>query len=208
MGKINWGTIINVLVACISVVAMIGSLLATYMIGYQHGTISASGEYESVIANLLEERVGFLIPSPTPESIVKPTLPPTSRPALPQTASWGGPDLWVVVNEARVENGVNPLTQKDELCTIASIRLNEILELGKLDNHEGFSNMAERREDLKWIFDKYTIAEFLVAGAISPQDAVDLWYNTLGHKKLLTGGEYSYGCTYAQNSFGVAIAAF
>ena len=107
-----------------------------------------------------------------------------------------------------MKNGVNPLAQKDELCTIASIRLNEILELGKLDNHEGFSDMPERREDLKWIFDKYTIAEFLVAGATSPQDAVDLWYNTLGHKKLITGGEYSFGCIYAQNSFGVAITAF
>ena len=126
----------------------------------------------------------------------------------PPTVSWGGPELWEVVNNARVENGVNPLAQRDELCTIASIRLNEILELGKLDNHEGFSNMPERREDLKWIFDKYTIAEFLVAGATSAQDAVDLWYNTLGHKKLITGGEYSFGCVYAQDSFGVAITAF
>lgn len=104
---------------------------------------------------------------------------------------------------------MNPLSQRDELCTIASIRLNELLELGKLDGHEGFSNLAERRPDMKWIFDKYSnVAEFLAVGGKSPQDTISLWENTLGHKKLLTGGEYVWGCIYAQYTFAVAIAAF
>ena len=69
--------------------------------------------------------------------------------------------------------------------------------------------MSEKRPDLKWIFEKYgQVAEFLVSGATSPQNAVDLWFNTLGHKKLITGGEYVYGCIYAQAGFGVAITAF
>ena len=208
MSRIKWSIIADVVAVSVSIVAIISSLLISYVVGYRHGIISASGEYESVITSLIGERVSFLIPTPSPTSITGPTLPPTKKPAPPPTVSWGGPELWGAVNNARVENGVNPLAQRDELCTVASIRLNEILELGKLDNHEGFSDMPERREDLKWIFDKYTIAEFLVAGAISAQDAVDLWYNTLGHKKLITGGEYSFGCIYAQNSFGVAITAF
>jgi len=82
------------------------------------------------------------------------------------------------------------------------------LELGKLDGHVGFSNMPTDRPDLKWIFDKYNLSEFLVSGATSPQDAVGLWENTLGHKELLTGGQYVWGCVYAQNGFGVAIAAY
>ncbi len=99
--------------------------------------------------------------------------------------------------------------QRDELCTISSIRLNELLELEKLDAHEGFTNLEERRPDLAWIFEKYsTIAEFLAQGGDTPQETVSLWENTLGHKKLLTGGEYVWGCIYAQNSFAVAITAF
>jgi len=123
--------------------------------------------------------------------------------------SWGGPELWAAVNKRRTELGVNPLSQKDELCTIASIRLNELLDLGKLDGHVGFSNLEERRADLKWIFDKYSnMAEFLAVGGKTPEETVSLWENTLGHKKLLTGGEYVWGCIYAQNTFAVAITAF
>lgn len=121
----------------------------------------------------------------------------------------GGPDLWEAVNNKRVEYGVNPLNQRDELCTVASLRLNELLELGKLDGHEGFGNLKENRPDLEWIFENYsTIAEFLLAGAETEHEAVSMWDNTLGHKKLLTGGEYVWGCVYAQNGFGVAITAF
>ncbi|MBN1168848.1 hypothetical protein JXA63_03060 [Candidatus Woesebacteria bacterium] len=140
----------------------------------------------------------------------KPPAPvPTRNPSLIINVSWGGPELWEEVNQKRVEYGVGTLDQRDELCTIASLRLNELLELGRLDGHEGFGNLQENRPDLEWIFEKYgTIAEFLVAGAETATEAVDLWDNTLGHKKLLTGGEYVWGCTYAQNGFGVAIAAF
>jgi uncharacterized protein YkwD len=138
-----------------------------------------------------------------------PTPIPTRNPSLILEVSWGGTELWDAVNEKRVEYGVGTLDQRDELCTIASLRLNELLELGRLDGHEGFGNLQEDRPDLQWIFERYsTIAEFLVAGAETAQEAVDLWDNTLGHKKLLTGGEYVWGCTYAQNGFGVAIAAF
>lgn len=68
--------------------------------------------------------------------------------------------------------------------------------------------MPTDRPDLKWIFEKYDLTEFLVSGADSPQEAVDLWENTLGHKELLSGGQYVWGCIYAQNGFGVAITAF
>lgn len=122
--------------------------------------------------------------------------------------TWGGPELWEAVNKRRQELGVNALGQRDELCTIASIRLNELLELGKLDGHTGFSNLPERREDLKWIFEKYNISEFLLSGAQSASEAVELWENTLGHKKIVTGGEYVWGCIYAQNGFAVAMAAY
>ncbi len=140
---------------------------------------------------------------------------PTPKPApvkIQQTAAprptWGGPELWEAINKRRQGLGVNGLSSKSEICTIASIRLNQLLELGKLDGHEGFSKMPEARPDLKWIFDKYNLSEFLLSGATSPQEAVSLWENTLGHKQLLTGGEYVWGCVYASYGFAVAIAAY
>lgn len=189
-----------------SALSVVAAVVLAYVIGFNHGVYSASGQYQSVIANLLRERLNVVLPTPypapTPEVVVN------LEPAPPREVNWGGPELWRVVNDERVKHGVNPLEQKDELCTIASIRLNELLELEKLDGHEGFSKLVDNRDDLKWIFEKYNVAEFLASGADTPQETVELWLNTLAHKKLITGGEYSFGCVYAQNTFAVAIAAF
>lgn len=122
-------------------------------------------------------------------------------------ATWGGPELWDAVNKARVSYGVSPLKQKDELCTIAAIRLDQLIQLGKLDDHAGFVPTLER-PDLKWIADQYNISEFLAYGFQTVDATVKGWGDTLGHKKLLTGGEYVWGCIYAQNTFAVAIAAY
>lgn len=121
--------------------------------------------------------------------------------------SWGGPELWEAINKRRVELGVNPLSKRDELCTVAAIRLNQLLELGRLDGHAGFEPLLNR-EDLKYLREKYTISEFLIVGYPTPLAAVSAWENTLGHRALLAGGEYVWGCVYAQNTFGVAIAAY
>lgn len=121
--------------------------------------------------------------------------------------TWGGPELWEAVNKRRIERGVNALSKKDELCTIASIRLNQLLELNNLDGHAGFVPTLDRL-DLKWIKDKYDISEFLIMGYQTPLAAVDAWEHTLGHKELLTGGQFVWGCIYAQDTFGVAITAF
>lgn len=134
-------------------------------------------------------------------AVAVPTIKPVNKTA------WSGPDLWVAVNDRRVEFGVGKLNKKDELCTIASIRLNQLLELKKLDGHAGFQPVLDR-SDLKWISEKYNISEYLAAGFATPQETVKGWENTLGHKSLLSGGEYVWGCVYAQNNFAVAIAAY
>jgi len=66
---------------------------------------------------------------PTPTSTLTPSQQP-DRPSAKKTG-WGGPELWEAINKRRIENGVGPLNNKPELCTIASIRLNELLELGE-----------------------------------------------------------------------------
>lgn len=196
--------ILRVLGGSLTISVFLTAILTIYLVGYGKGFSSAANQAQEQLNKILEGKVGT---SATLEKGKTGIVHITPKPAPPKP-TWGGPELWEAVNKRRVEFGVNPLNQKDELCTIASIRLNQLLELGKLDGHEGFSKLPEDRPDLKWIFDKYNISEFLVAGVGSAAEAVSLWENTLGHKKLLSGGEYSWGCIYAQNGFGVAIAAY
>lgn len=145
------------------------------------------------------DRVDVYILLASPRKVVKQVVTPK--------ITWGGIELWEAINKRRVEMGVNPLKKTDELCTIASIRLNQLLELGKLDGHAGFVPVLNR-DDLKWISEKYNISEFLIQGYPTPGEAIKAWENTLGHRSLLAGGEYVWGCVYAQNTFGVAIAAY
>lgn len=188
---------------------LVTSFVATYLAGFSKGVEKTSEVLKEDFIKLESQ----LVSSQTQEVVTespkenKPTT--TSKPRVTTTPLvWGGPLLWEAVNKRRVQLGVNGLSPKEELCTISSIRLNQILETGTLDGHEGFSKLPETRPDLKPIFDKYNLSEFLVAGASSPDNAVSLWENSMGHKQLLTGGEYVWGCIYAQNGFGVAIAAY
>lgn len=146
-----------------------------------------------------EDSVDVYIILATPRKIVKQVVTPK--------ITWGGPELWEAINKRRVERGVNPLKKMDQFCTIAAIRLNQLLELGKLDGHVGFVPVLER-SDLKSFTENYNISEFLIQGYQTPLEAVNAWENTMGHKTLLVGGEYVWGCVYAQNTFGVAIAAY
>jgi uncharacterized protein YkwD len=174
-----------------------------YRIGYIRGVEETKFAYES-----LQQTSAYIPITPSPGISPEPTSVPQNLKPV-QNITWGGPQLWEAVNKRRKELGVNPLSTKSELCTIASIRLNQLLDLGKLDAHEGFSSMPDDRPDLRWIFESYgNMSEFLAVGGETPEQTVAMWENTLGHSKLLTGGEYVWGCIYAQNTFSVAITAF
>lgn len=207
--KTVFETVAKVFMASTTVPMFLLLLFSIYRFGYNQGFTGGQKDAEGFYLSYIEDLMVPQVTSVTTKDEKPTPLPKKSSPSLVQEVDWGGPELWEEVNKKRKELGVNGLEQRDELCTIASLRLNELIELGKLDGHEGFGNLEERREDLKWIFEKYgTTAEFLLAGADTAQEAVSLWENTLAHKKLLTGGEYVWGCVYAQNSFAVAIAAF
>lgn len=189
----SFARFLSILLIAFATIFLTGTI---FLVGYRSGYIN--GFSDNRVEPLLSET-----PQSTPQTKVV-YVTPVPR----QVVKWGGPELWEAVNKRRVEFGVGPMSVKEEICTIASIRLNYLLALGTLDGHKGFSSMPQDRPDLKWIFDKYNLSEFLVAGATSPKNAVDLWENTLGHKDLLSGGQYVWGCIYAQEGYGVAIAAY
>lgn len=145
--------------------------------------------------------------TPTPTSISTPTS--THQPVY-RVVSWGGPELWEAVNKKRIEYGVGVLGKNDLLCSIASFRLNQLLVRGSLDNHAGFNELWQNKDSqFYWIFQKYTIWEYMVyVPSGTAAQAVNTWDNTLGHRTLLRGGEYTIGCTYAQNGFGVAVVGY
>lgn len=181
--------------------------LALYLTGLVQGYNFGKSDTEIRFVELINDEIAQS--RENNNNLQLPTPIPKREQTLYQKVVWGGPDLWKAVNKRRSEFGVNPLKQKDELCTIASIRLNELLELGKLDGHAGFSNIKDKRPDLSWIFESYsTVAEFLATGGFSAQETVNMWENTLGHKKILDGGEFVWGCIYAQESFAVGIVAY
>lgn len=207
--KIAWETIIKVFLFSLALNLFVTVFIGSYLLGFLNGYNKGIIDFRDSLVSYVKE-TATTTPTPTPTFVPTPvpTIMVTPRTIAPRV-TWGGPELWSEVNKKRQEYGVNPLIQRDELCTIASIRLNELLELGKLDGHEGFSNLSERRPDLEWIFEKYSVvAEFLAMGGESPEETVSLWNNTMGHKKLLEGGEYVWGCIYAQNTFAVAISAY
>jgi len=182
--------------------------ISVYRLAYLKGYLNGQKDTEEYLIEMYtrKDATSYIIREGTavPTIAITPTVKKVA-----QGVSWGGVELWQEVNKKRVEYGVNPLRKSDDLCTIASIRLNELLELGKLDGQEGFGNMSQERPDLKWIFDKYsTVAEFLAYGGLTPLETVGLWDNTLGHKKLLNGGEFVWGCIYAQNTYAVAITSY
>lgn len=186
----------------IIVITLLVVTLTAFLVGYVRGYGIGWNGAAAQLQKYLSDKVSS---TTAPQATGEPATILVPKPTPP---NWSGPELWDAINKARVANGVNPLQLKDNLCTIASIRLNELLELGKLDGHVGFSQL-ETRPDIKPIFESYsTVSEFLVSGAASATDAVNLWLNTLGHKELLIGGQYVWGCAYAQNGFGVAIAAY
>src|SRR3989344_3884700 len=156
--------IISVFTKVIFVLIVFALFIIIYFFGLVKGYDLAKNDADATIAQIISEYANKLALSQNNEPA--PTAVPTKVPQQVKTKiTWGGPDLWNAVNKRRVELGVNPLNTRSELCTIASIRLNELLDLGKLDGHEGFSNMKERRPDTEWIFNKYgTVAEFLAVG--------------------------------------------
>jgi uncharacterized protein YkwD len=201
---IKFVKIAKIFSAIVLIIAVLVLVSVIFLLGYVRGYVSGKDVQVASDQKILSQFVSATsrpMPTTAPTQIIVYTTPAP-------TPNWGGPQLWDAVNKARVANGVNPLKVDEGLCTIASIRLNELLQLGALDAHVGFSAL-ETRPDIKPIFDSFSdVSEFLVSGATSPQNAVDLWENTLGHKELLTGGQYVWGCIYAQNGFGVAITAY
>lgn len=136
-----------------------------------------------------------------------PSEPPTLQPANRNSArqpSFTGQDLWLAVQNYRKAHELPAFEQANELCTVASIRVNELLELGKLDNHDGFQKRAGEFFDRNpgWT----AINENIAAGYETAVQTVEWgWDQSLGHQALIQSREYPKACAAANRGFSVLI---
>lgn len=151
----------------------------------------------------LEQELTIIV---TAKPLIKQTT--STTPSSPSNNSYySGTQLWSEVQKYRREHGVPEFKQDNLLCTISSIRLNQLLELGRLDNHDGFEPLVDRfRSDGS--LTHTNIGENLLAGYSTPQEAVSAWDNSPGHQALLKDGAYVFACTSANHGYAVLIAAF
>ena len=122
----------------------------------------------------------------------------------PQESPFTGQELWDAVQNYRQSHAL-PLFQKsNELCTVASIRVNQLLELGKLDNHAGFTPLSEQffKDHPDWS----AINENIAAGYQSGVQTVEWgWDQSLGHQALIQSREFPLACAAANYGFSVLV---
>ena len=112
-------------------------------------------------------------------------------------------ELFIAINQYRASHSLPQLQKHQTLCNIAQTRANQFLELGKLDNHEGFKPLAESQKD----FDNMSE---IIQGGVQPNLAVHVvewgWGRSLtGHREAMLEPKWSSGCGGVAGYFSVFI---
>ena len=107
--SIRWSLLIRVFAFAAILVLFVVLMGGMFVVGFQTGWRSASGEYETYLSGLFNK-------ISTVEVVIENTPEPTQAPVIRRqvaTIDWGGPELWEVVNKKRLEKGVNAMSQRD-----------------------------------------------------------------------------------------------
>lgn len=148
------------------------------------------------------ELIVIMASPPFAEPVLNSSTAAITQPSQPP--AYTGHDLWQAVNNYRRAHNLPEFTQANELCTVASIRLNEQLELGRLDNHDGFQPRADEffEDHPEW----KSINENLASGYQTAVATVEWgWDQSLGHQALIKSTAENYACTASNRGFAVLI---
>lgn len=104
------------------------------------------------------------------------------------------------VNRARLAAGVRPLMLNPYLCSRSDIRAGELATIFSHTRPDGtqFYTVLDRRK-----FHYMTAGENAAAGASSPQEVMDVWMNSPGHRQNILNPAFRYlgvGYAYVPNS--------
>lgn len=150
------------------------------------------GQEGWIVIVTLSSSFSSTVASPPPQA------PSGSRP------TFTGQDLWAAVQNYRQAHNLPLFSLSTELCTVASIRVNQLLELGKLDNHAGFQPLADQffKDNTGWS----AINENIAAGYQTAVQTVEWgWDQSLGHQALIQSREFPKACAAANSGFSVLV---
>lgn len=114
-------------------------------------------------------------------------------------ASFTGEESFVAINNYRVSNGLTPLTIDPVICDNLVQRWIDVTSSDVI-GHKGSEEWAQK----EGLNTKYAMAEVYMKNVRTPEEAVDWWAGSPGHKTALLG-DYSVGCAYASDGTVVAV---
>ncbi|MDP3724204.1 MAG: hypothetical protein Q8R11_01065 [bacterium] len=147
------------------------------------------------------------LPTETPEPIVSPTPEPTSlppKPPPPPTFNYEGEDVWKALADYRKAHNKYQFAKDDRLCTLANMRLQELIALGTLDKHAGFKTYFADQGNFRAVgFRK--VSENLAYGFATAVAVIEWGWDTSteGHREAQLTEEYSHACTVADQGYAV-----
>jgi len=165
-----------------------------------HATASAKVQDDTII-------IQAATPKPTPTKKPTPIPPtPTKKPTHTTTTTGSAPSpsdgLTQEVNAYRSAHGKGSLHTDQLLCSVASKRVNELIQRGSLDSHEGFQKYTEQ---IKQQFNKWWETIFYGSKSISPRDVVTIYWNgSQGHKDALLS-DATHGCGFVDSGYAVYV---
>ena len=115
--------------------------------------------------------------------------------------NYTGDEVFRLINEVRRAALIGELSLDPNLCYLASYRLSQLLELGKLDAHEGFINFDPTNK-----FKYERVGENLAYGYTSTSAVVNAWEKSPGHNLTLKDPVNTLGCVASNRGFAVFIA--
>lgn len=97
-----------------------------------------------------------------------------------------------MINEIRIENGINPVKTAPILMQMADDRAKELTDFYS-HNRPGGSKWYTILKDYNLGTDRYA-GENIAAGYISPEEVIDGWMNSSGHRSTILNSNYDYVC--------------
>ena len=108
-----------------------------------------------------------------------------------------------LVNAERRKRGINAVSISNKLSSAASLRASEITQKFSHRRPDG-RNFISAAESLGYTFSY--IGENIAAGQKSPEDVMNIWMNSPGHRANILNPEYTeigVGLDYANNIYGL-----
>lgn len=117
--------------------------------------------------------------------------------------SYTGQDIFDAINAHRQSLSLDPIVLEPTICdNLVQRQLDLANPENQFRGHVGFEDWAVA-EKLDQIYPE--LAEMYTKEALSPQEAIDWWKGSPGHRLTLEG-DYDVGCAYAND--GVAVVVF